>query len=78
LQLRVRELYHRPSSQPGRVELIAAPGQFIKVISKMDSAAMYLDGDYSVVPVGLGDEINFEMSDESLHLLGKPNVLCGQ
>ncbi|MCK9567890.1 NAD(+)/NADH kinase [Candidatus Pacearchaeota archaeon] len=78
LQLRVRELYYRPSSQPGRIELTAAPGQFIKVISKMDSAAMYLDGDYSVIPVGLGDEINFEMSDESLHLLGKPNVLCGK
>jgi NAD+ kinase len=78
LQLRVRELYHKPSSQSGRVELIAAPGQFIKVISKMDSAAMYLDGDYSVIPVGLGDEINFEISDEPLHLLGKPNVLCGK
>jgi len=78
LQLRVRELYHKPSSQLGRMELMAAAGQFIKIISKMDSAAMYLDGDYSVIPVGLGDEINFEMSNESLHLLGKPNVFCGQ
>jgi NAD+ kinase len=76
LQLRVRELYHRPSSQLGLMELAAAPEQFIKVISKMDSAAMYLDGDYSVIPVGLGDEIHFEKSDESLHLLGKPHVFC--
>lgn len=78
LQLRVRELYYKPSSKPSLQEMIASPGQFIKVISKMDSSAMYLDGDYSVVPVGLGDEINFEKSEESLQLLGKPNVLCGK
>jgi NAD+ kinase len=77
LQLCVRELYHRPSSKPGLRELVAKPGQFIKVISKMDSSAMYLDGDYSVVPVGLGDEINFEKSEDTLSLLGKPNVFCG-
>ncbi len=76
LQLRVRELYYRPSSQPGLMEITAKPQQFIKVISKMDSAAMYLDGDYSVIPVGLADELNFEKSNESLQLLGKPNVLC--
>jgi NAD+ kinase len=75
LQLRVRELYYRPSSKPGLLELIAKPGQFIKIISKMDSSAMYLDGDYSVIPVGLGDELNFEKSEESIILLGKPNVL---
>ena len=69
LQLRVRELYYKPSSKQGLLEMIASPGQFIKVISKMDSSAMYLDGDYSVVPVGLGDEINFEKSEESLQLL---------
>jgi len=78
LQLGVRELYYKPSSKPGTRFMMAAPGQFIKVISKMDSSAMYLDGDYSVIPVGLGDEINFEKSDDSLQLLGKPNVFCGK
>ena len=78
LQLGVRELYYKPSSKPGLREMIASPGQFIKVISKMDSSAMYFDGDYSVVPVGLGDEIQFEKSEESLRLLGKPNVFCGK
>jgi NAD+ kinase len=77
LQLRVRELYHKPSSQPGMVELIANPEQFIKVTSKMDSSAMYLDGDYNIVPVGLGDEISFKKSNEPLILLGNPNVFCG-
>lgn len=78
LQLGVRELYYKPSSKPGLREMIASPGQLIRVISKMDSSAMYLDGDYSVVPVGLGDEIHFEKSEESLRLLGKPNVFCGK
>ena len=78
LQLGVRELYYKPGSKPGTRFLAAAPGQFIKMISKMDSSAMYLDGDYSVIPVGLGDEINFEKSEDSLQLLGKPNVLCGK
>lgn len=77
LQLRVRELYHKPSAQPGMVDLIANPERFIKVISKMDSSAMYLDGDYNIVPVGLGDEISFKKSNESLILLGNPNVFCG-
>jgi NAD+ kinase len=76
LQLRVRELYHRPLETLGQVELIATPEQVISVISKMDSSAMYLDGDYSIIPVGLGDKIHFEKSDESLHLVGEPNVLC--
>lgn len=76
IQLVVRELYYRPSANQGTSEIIASPGKSIRVISKMDSSAMYLDGDYSVVPVGLGDEIYFEKSDENLNLLGIPNVLC--
>jgi len=74
LQLCVRELYHRPSSEPGRREIIAESGEKIRVLSKMDNAAMYIDGDYKIVPVGLGEELVFETSDEPLLLLGSKNV----
>jgi NAD+ kinase len=76
LQLAVRELYYKPGSEPGRREVVAKPGQSIHAISKMDSAAMYIDGDYKVVPVGLGDELVFEVSNDPLWLLGRPDVLC--
>jgi len=76
LQLGVRELYYKPGSSPGRQELIAEPGHTLHAISKMDSAAMYIDGDYKVVPVSLGDELIFEISEDPLCLIGKPNVLC--
>jgi NAD+ kinase len=75
LQLCVRELYYRPNSEPGRREIIAESGEQIHVTSKMDLAAMYIDGDHKVVPVGLGDELIFEKSDDSLFILGKPDVL---
>lgn len=75
LQLCVRELYYKPDSEPGRREIVAEPGEQIHVTSKMDLAAMYIDGDHKVVPVGLGDELVFEKSDDSLLLLGKPDVL---
>lgn len=75
LQLCVRELYHRPNSEPGFCEFIAQPHEQISVTSKMDLAAMYIDGDHKVVPVSLGDELVFEKSDDSLLLLGKPDVL---
>lgn len=75
LQLCVRELYYKPNSQPGRREIIAESHEQIHVTSKMDLAAMYIDGDHKVVPVGLGDELVFEKSDDSLLLLGKPDVL---
>jgi NAD+ kinase len=76
IQLAVRELYCSPLSTPGISTMIASPGKSIRVISKMESAAMYLDGNYNIVPVGLGDEIYFEKSNENLKLLGVPNVLC--
>jgi len=75
LQLAVRELYYKPGSEPGRREVIVEQGNLIRAISKMDSAAMYIDGDYKVVPVSLGDELEFEISQDPLWLLGRPDVL---
>ena len=74
LQLCVRELYYKPNSQPGTREIVTGSQDQIHVTSKMDLAAMYIDGDYKVVPVGLGDELIFEKSDDSLFLLGKTDV----
>lgn len=75
LQFCVRELYRRPGSEFGRREIVANPWSTIRVISKMDTAAMYIDGDYKVVPVSLGDEIIFSGSQDPLWLLGAENVL---
>lgn len=74
LQLCARELYYRPGSEPGRKEIIVDPGSKIRVLSKMDNAAMYIDGDHKIVPVGIGEEIVFEVSNEPLLVLGDKNV----
>jgi NAD+ kinase len=77
LQLCVRELYHRPDQSPGLKLIDIGDECSVHVRSKMSSAAMYIDGDHKVVPVGLGDEVSFRKSNNSLLLVGKPSyVFC--
>lgn len=78
LQLCVRELYTKPGTPPGKKELIVEPGRSLHAISKMDSAAMYIDGDHMVVPVGLGDELSFKKSNDPLLLIGRPKDVFRQ
>lgn len=78
LQLCVRELYTKPETPPGEKEIIVEPGHSIHAISKMDSAAMYIDGDHMVIPVGLGDELSFEKSNDPLLLIGRPKDVFRQ
>lgn len=72
LQLCVRELYHRPDQSPGLRLIDIGDECSVHARSKMSSAAMYIDGDHKVVPVGLGDDVSFEKSNDSLLLVGKP------
>lgn len=70
IQACVRELYCKPTDRnTGTRELIAKPGEFIKIVSQMDNGSMFLDGDYNIVPVGYNDELHFEKSSEHLSLL---------
>lgn len=70
LQLVVREPY-TPSGQRFRLlKLLIEPGESLVLRSKMDSAKMWLDGPSLELPVGLGDEVEFSMSDKPLRVLG--------
>ena len=68
LQLVVREpMFGRPLALQ---RVLVDAGQSIHAHSKMDAAALYLDGPYRELPVQLGDEVTFRASDEPLELLG--------
>jgi len=72
LQLCVRELYHRPDQVPGLRMIEINDGCSVHARSKMALSALYIDGDHKIVLVGLGDEVSFEKSNDSLLLVGKP------
>ncbi|OQX67739.1 MAG: hypothetical protein B6A08_13730 [Sorangiineae bacterium NIC37A_2] len=44
--------------------------QELVLVSKMDQGAVYLDGPYRVLPVKLGEDVRFSLSDEPLRVLG--------
>ena len=52
------------------LRFVVGPKQEISVHSKMDDAAIYLDGPHRVVSVRLGDTVSFGVSDEPLNVLG--------
>lgn len=69
LQLVVREPYS-PSGKFKLLRFVVGQKQEISVHSKMDDAAIYLDGPHRVIPVRLGDTVSFGVSDEPLNVLG--------
>ena len=70
LQLVVREPY-APAGQRFRLlKVLIEPGKQLTLRSKMDKAMLWLDGPSLEVPVGLGDEVAFGMSEKPLRLLG--------
>lgn len=69
LQLVVREPYS-PSGKFKLLRFVVGRKQEISVHSKMDDAAIYLDGPHRVVSVRLGDTVSFGVSDEPLNVLG--------
>jgi hypothetical protein len=55
-----------------RYKLLKAvvPRGHVLIKSKMDDAALFLDGPYRELRVQIGDDVEFKASDEPLNLLG--------
>ncbi|MET0791616.1 MAG: NAD(+)/NADH kinase [Polyangiaceae bacterium] len=69
LQLVVREPYS-PYGKFKLLKLVVGAKNVVSVQSKMDDAALYLDGPHRTVSVRLGDVVSFGVSDEPLNVLG--------
>ncbi len=69
LQLVVREPYS-PYGKFKLLKLVVGASSEVSVQSKMDDAALYLDGPHRTVSVRLGDVVSFGVSDEPLNVLG--------
>jgi len=69
LQLVVREPYS-PYGKFDLLKLVVNAASKVSVQSKMDDAALYLDGPHRAVSVRLGDMVSFGVSDEPLNVLG--------
>jgi NAD+ kinase len=69
LQLVVREPYS-PYGKFELLRLVVGEADEVLVQSKMDDAALYLDGPHRTVSVRLGDVVSFGVSDEPLNVLG--------
>lgn len=70
LQFVVREPYI-PAAGPYRLtRRVLAPGQALRVRSKMYDGALFLDGTGRQSQIKLGDRVEFRRSDEPLRLLG--------
>jgi NAD+ kinase len=70
LQLVVREPYTPRGKKNALALAIIKPRQRVTVISKMDDSSLFLDGPKRKIPVRLGDEIEFALSDTPLQVLG--------
>ena len=69
LQLVVREPYS-PYGKFKLLKFVVAAKNVVSVQSKMDDAALYLDGPHRTISVRLGDVVSFGVSDEPLNVLG--------
>ena len=70
LQLVVREPYVMFGRRYKVLKSLVGEDQRLTVESKMDDARLFLDGPYREVPVQIGDEVEFRVSNEPLTLLG--------
>jgi NAD+ kinase len=70
LQLVVREPYTPRGKKNALALAIIKPRQRVTIISKMDDSSLFLDGPKRKIPVRLGDEIEFALSDAPLQVLG--------
>jgi NAD+ kinase len=70
LQLVVREPYTPRGKKNALARAIIKPNQRVLVTSKMDDSSLFLDGPQRTIPVRLGDEIEFSLSDTPLRVLG--------
>ncbi len=70
LQMVVREPYTAPGRPLKLTRIYVRQGESVRVQSKMDDAALFLDGPYKRTPVFLGDIVVFRASEEPLTVLG--------
>jgi NAD+ kinase len=70
LQLVVREPYAPFGKRYELLRRVVEPGESVVMRSKMDEAMLWLDGPYRQVPIRLGDQAEFSVSDEPLKVLG--------
>jgi len=70
LQMVVREPYTPPGKVLKLTRINVRQGESLSVQSKMDDAALFLDGPYKKNEVFLGDVVTFRASDEPLKVLG--------
>jgi len=70
LQMVVREPYTPPGTSLKLSRIIVRRGEMLSAQSKMDDAALFLDGPYKKKEVFLGDVVTFSASDEPLTVLG--------
>lgn len=70
LQLVVREPYTPRGKKNALARALIKPPERVTVVSKMDDSRLFLDGPQRTIPVRLGDEIEFSLSDSPLLVLG--------
>jgi NAD+ kinase len=70
LQLVVREPYTPRGKKNALALAIIKPRERVTIISKMDDSSLFLDGPKRKIPIRLGDEIEFSLSDAPLQVLG--------
>lgn len=70
LQLVVREPYVPEGQTHHLLKFLVDPEETVRVRSKMQEGAMFLDGPHYRIPVRLGDVVEFQASREPLTVLG--------
>lgn len=70
LQFVVREPYLGGGRSYSTLSQIVAEGSKVSIVSKMQSARVFLDGPYRALSVRLGDRLRFETSRQPLLVLG--------
>ena len=70
IQFVVREPYRGVDNKYRLVKGMVAPGEDLRIASRMTKGRIFLDGTQKVHVVGIGDRVRMRLSDEPLTLLG--------
>ncbi len=70
LQFVVREPYLGGGRSYSLLSKLVPEGNKVTIVSKMQSARVFLDGPYRALSVRLGDRVRFETSGQPLLVLG--------
>ena len=70
LQFVIREPYRGVDNKYDLIKGMVAPGEDIRITSRMTKGRLFLDGTQKVHAVGIGGRIRMTLSDEPLTLLG--------